>query len=103
MTGVQKLCVYNSYNFQNKNLKHTPRNKKKENKSNINSVKKDKVQIDTIHISIYIFRFYRCISNLVLKILGIANTHLVNTNIYIFPFFWNLKVQIFENCYLDII
>jgi hypothetical protein len=54
---------------------------KKRNLARIVS-QKDKSTNSTIHISICLFCFSMCISNLVLKSLEIVNTSLINTNIF---------------------
>jgi hypothetical protein len=62
---------------------HADKNK---DKSIMNSVKKDKTQNETIYIAI-VFFFSSCVPNLVLKILGNANTHLVNIHRFGWIFF----------------
>jgi hypothetical protein len=87
------MCVYNTSNFKNQ-IQNRNREIKKRNLTRIVS-QKDKSTYDTIHVSICFFYFSMCISNLVLKNLGMVNTHLVNIYIFFLNFLdtWKFEFQ----------
>jgi hypothetical protein len=78
--SVHKMCVYNTSNFENQ-IQNRHRETKKEKLVRIVS-QKDKSTNSTIHVSICLFCFSICISNLVLISLGMVNTRLMNTDIF---------------------
>jgi hypothetical protein len=82
--SIHKMCVYNISNFENQ-IQNSHRETKKRNLTRIVS-QKDKSSNGTIHISICLFCFSMCISNLVLKSLGMVNTSLMNTEIFFLNF-----------------
>jgi hypothetical protein len=81
---VYRLFVEPSWEYRHIN---------KKDKSTTNSVKKDKTQNDTFCIAICLFCFSSCVSNLVLKILGNANTHLVNIHRFVSNIFNTSKFK----------
>jgi hypothetical protein len=62
----------------------------------MNSAKKTKPQNDTIHVAFLFFCFSLCISNLIMKILGNVNTHLMNTNKFLPKFYDTYKIVFCE-------
>jgi hypothetical protein len=74
------MCVYNISNFEN-HIQNRHRETKKRNLARIVS-QKNKSTNGTIHVSIYLFCFFMCISNLVLKSLEMANTSLMSIDIF---------------------
>jgi hypothetical protein len=78
------MCVYNISNFENQ-IQNRHRETKKRNLARIVS-QKDKSTNGTIHVSICLFYFSMCISNLVIKSLGMLNTRLMNTKIFFLNF-----------------